>query len=98
MDLPANLEGDAVARGQRRRRPFADTVHRQDSRLIEWRGKKCARCMTQMMLGEQQAFAYVLARSQRTKLFRNEIFEKQLLPEPHRHRHAKRLEAARRKR
>ena len=50
-----DFEMVAAADGGRRRRPFADAVHRQYHRLFERRWIECARRVALVVLGEEQA-------------------------------------------
>ena len=54
VDLADHLQAVAVSQRQRRRGPFADTVHRQHGRALERRREEGAGGMAQVVLGEQQ--------------------------------------------
>ena len=98
VNFLCDRERIAGSRRKRRRRPFADAVHRQDRRVLVGRGKKRRRRVTDVMLGEQDfsrldlhAVEYV---GQRVA---DQRFLKQLVLDPHRHRRRETLEAPRRK-
>src|SRR6266550_5117570 len=99
-DLPVYLQLVASADRDRRRCPFADAIHCQHGRALEWRRKKCACRVTEVMLRKQQALVPVdgRCRSDSSKLPHEHGFLKQLLRQPQRKRRRKAREPARRER
>ncbi len=98
VDLLHHLELVVAADRNRRRRPLADAIHGENQRLLERRRIECRRAVALMMLGKQQPLLPVVAGLDRLELVGQEHLLEQLFLEPHRQRHAERLEAARRER
>ncbi|OQA55636.1 MAG: hypothetical protein BWY42_01390 [Candidatus Omnitrophica bacterium ADurb.Bin277] len=71
-----DLDRIPFSRSEARGRPFSDAVHRDKSRLLEWRREKSGRGVRLMMLGKKD-LAFV------AKLLLNEGFHPKLLLDPH---------------
>ena len=68
MDFLHHFQRVAAPERQRCRRPFADAIHGQDRRLLEWRGEKRRGGMALVMLGEQQPVVAVVIRREALEL------------------------------
>src|SRR6266699_3927228 len=100
LNLLVHLQFVASADRDRRRCPFADAIHCQYRRALEWRRKKCACRVAEMMLRKQQALVPVDQRcgSDSSKLSDEHGLLKQLLGQPQRKGRRKAREPARRER
>src|SRR5215831_1611869 len=54
MDLAQNLDAIPTTERYRGGRPFSDTIHRQNHRILERGGIECARRVTEVVLGKEQ--------------------------------------------
>ena len=96
VQLFQHLQAVALAIAQRRGRPFADPVHRQDGGFLERRGEERRRRVTLVMFAEQQARLPVEVGLPLLHLVAQQRLLEQLLLQPQRHGHAERREPARR--
>ena len=96
MDLLLDFQAVAPADRRRGRRPLAHAVHGEHDGLVKRRREKRARRMAQVVLAEEQLFVPPAAARYLPQLLHEQVFQKQLLPQPQRDRHAEGPVASRR--
>src|SRR5438034_739245 len=96
VDLARHRDVVALPLAKRRRRPFADAVHRENDSLAEGRGIERARRVALMVLREKQPGLPVEILHPALELAFDQVLLEQFLLEPQRHRHAEGSEPARR--
>ena len=96
--LAQDLDAVAPAVADRRGRPLADAVDRQDRRLLEGRGVERARGVREVVLGEEQFHLVDLVAREPREFLEQQPLEEQLLLDPDRHRGEEGAQAAGRER
>src|SRR5215471_19790779 len=93
MDLAQNLDAISTTEGYRGGRPFSDTIHRQNHRILERGGIECARRVTEVVLGKEKPL--LPDRPELPQRIAQQFLLEQLLFRPYRQGFRKRAETLR---